>query len=55
MSVRIGVKDLQLGGALKYALMITNEAVEVLDLIQQDVCAHIRRNSYPRTAKLSRC
>jgi hypothetical protein len=44
-----------MGDRLLYALIITHESIDILDLINQDVCAVIRRAAYPRSARISRC
>jgi hypothetical protein len=49
------VKDIQLGEKLRYGLIITNENVQILDLMHEDVCAVIKTMAYPRAARLSKC
>lgn len=44
-----------MGNRLQYAILITNDSIQILDLLSQDTCAYIRIGAYPRSAKLSKC
>lgn len=55
VETRYGVREISLGSQLQYAVLTTNENFLILDLNFQDISATIRRNAYPRMAKLSPC
>jgi WD40 repeat protein len=55
MDIGQGVKEISLGRQLLYAVVATSEHFLVLDLHFQDVATIIRRNAYPRSARLSPC
>ena len=55
MEVRHGVKEMCFSELEDYAIFVTTDEIQIVDLVYCEIVQKIKRSSYPRSAKISKC